>query len=96
MKNKKGQSLIFRRQYCWAVKFELFYAKQTCNPDYKSGEQPSIRESEVIYLTEREDLFLLKDQVEIFIKQCTSGDHLGSQRVRVLEIRYVGENRVYI
>ena len=64
--------------------------KQTCNPDNKPGDQPVVRATEIVAFTDSDDIFLLKQQADDLIKQWTYSDSMGSQRVRILEIKYVG------
>ena len=91
MKDKRLQ-----RKFCWTVKFEFFYVKQTCNPDYKLGDQPIVRMQETILFTESEDPFLLAPQTKNLMEEWTYSNSLGSQRIRILEIQFVGVNEEYV
>lgn len=93
---KKRKERRFQRRFCWVVKLELFYAKQTCNPDYKPGEQPTVHTQETILFTETEDPWLLKPQTDDLVREWTYSSSLGSQRVRILGIQFIGVNEQYI
>lgn len=74
----------------WRVVFEFIYVKQTCAPDYRPDDQPTIWHPEVIFLTDRRNVFDLRNAVEKYIKEYTQGTSLGSQRVDLQKIEYIG------
>ncbi len=98
--NKKTQAMkekpkVLHRRYCWKVAFEYFYVKQTGNPDYKIGDQPTVRTAAFVFMTPQEDPFVLQASVKDYIAAATHNSSLGSQRVRVLRIEYVGTTEEY-
>ena len=80
-------------KYAWRVVFDCKYIKSTTNPEYdrKSNEQPMSWHQEKIFLTDIKYVFNLRAPVGKYIKEYETSSILGSDRVDLQKIEYIGE-----